>query len=197
MNEGWENYKNSVQLLLMGGNKYLGATFGSIIQLYDALQKEGQVKDFLQTHDVPSFWTQDDILFPFFMHQLQHNQIKVEALRDITNGSSGLNVKIQTHIVYATKTQQPWNRDKDIPPDFTFHHFYELYQDIIMCVGVTIGEKQVENRGIFRNPLSVVEQTYRGIAMNLHQFTCECVYFPELTMFATYGTYFYAILVPF
>jgi hypothetical protein len=65
-----------------------------------------------------------------------------------------------------------------------FSRYVDKYGDLIMSVGVTISDV-VENRGIFRNPLSVIEGGYAGIAMMTHSFTCMAVEnnWPEVKTF--------------
>jgi hypothetical protein len=54
--------------------------------------------------------------------------------------------------------------------------YMEQYSNILMCVGSDLsGESHYHNRGIFRNPCNVLENTYKGIAMLLHGFSAAVV----------------------
>lgn len=112
---------------------------------------------------------------------------KYHELISITHASSGMNVRKQSHVVYATKTPVIEKFQDRHSKKFGFPRFYEKYQDIIMSVGVNINVEDgtVENRGIFRNPLSIIWNDYRGIAMLLHDFTCQtiCQFFQSVHTF--------------
>lgn len=179
MHPQWESYQQSAQLLLMGGNKCLGGTFGSLQEIYDAIQKDGSPNAFLSTRNIPDFWQGDafgTLCEQFQKIDLTPGSSKREELRDVTNASSGLNVRSQTHIVYATtRPVEGPIFPRTSTKSFGWTRFLEMYGDIVMSVGVTIYDTYVENRGIFRNPLSIIANNYRNIAMDLHRFTCECV----------------------
>lgn len=187
MHSRWEVYVNSANTLLSGGNDFIG-TWGGILDLY----KHTTINDFLATRTYPSFWTEDTKLFEHILTQIrkcdfEKTSNKYKELLSITHASSGMNVRSQTHVVYASKCPVtiPFHlRESHKPRGFA--HYYDLYQDIIMSVGVTINEEVVENRGIFRNPLSIISNDHRGIAMFLHTFTCRMVhqYFPQVSIFS-------------
>lgn len=90
----------------------------------------------------------------------------------------------KTYIVYASKT-----------PDFLITNvpigevtssiktFMTNYSDLIMTVGADFSsESTVVNRGMSRNPLSVIDNTYKGIAMTMHGFVASVAktYFPHM-----------------
>lgn len=60
--------------------------------------------------------------------------------------------------------------DKINPQDYEAYR--DAYGDLIMSVGVNLSrpDNVYENRGIFRNPLSTLDQTHKGISMLLHGF---------------------------
>ena len=201
MHPKFGQYKDSAQLLLSGGNKFVGGTFGSIQELYDAhWHKPGGIEAFLDTRTVPGFWgKKSSTTLQFFAEigaaDFRPDSSKTAELKDVTNAASGMNVHSQTHIAYATKTaptgpyfEQPLStiiKDDGDELVSAFELFHAKYDNIIMSVGVTVGEFHVENRGIFRNPLSVVKNDNRRIAMQLHRFTCECVskHWPDVEIF--------------
>ncbi len=63
--------------------------------------------------------------------------------------------------------------------------FMRSYGNIIMTCGCKINGDRVENRGIFRNPFNVLDNTHKNISMNLHQFVCRVTqqHFPEVKVF--------------
>lgn len=80
------------------------------------------------------------------------------------------------YVIYATKTPDfaintipllPKNQET-----LTLKEFNEWYQDLLICVGCHFtSPKIIHNRGIFRNPSSVVDDTHKGISMLLHAFS--------------------------
>jgi len=60
--------------------------------------------------------------------------------------------------------------------------FIHYYSDLIMSVGSDFSSSDhYHNRGIFRNPLSVIDNKHKGISMILHGFTAAVAqkFFPE------------------
>lgn len=58
--------------------------------------------------------------------------------------------------------------------NLTLQEFYDHYKDIVMTVWVTRrgdGTVAYENRGIFRNPFSILFDEYKGLAIMIHAFT--------------------------
>ncbi len=174
----WEVYVNFANILLSGGNQFIG-TNGGLLELYN--EKVSNLNTFLATRSFPHFWNQDKKLFDQIYSALKNQNFqkgsnKYKELLSITHASSGMNVRRQTHVVYASKypIKKPFHK-RESEKEFGLAYFYDLYQDIIMSVGVTINEEtgMVENRGIFRNPLSIITNDYRGISILLHGFTCE------------------------
>lgn len=96
-----------------------------------------------------------------------------------------MNVEKQTHVVYVSKVPVA-SRVNFLTQSqsFDFGSTVEMYGNLVMSVGVTIRDV-VENRGIFRNPLSIIEGGHGSLAMMLHSFTCLVVkdVFPEVTTF--------------
>ena len=91
----------------------------------------------------------------------------------------------QRYVVYVTQT-----------PDFSIlskkpyvygeilslKEYITQYRELLMCVGSDFSGIEVfRNRGIFRNPISVIDHTYKGISMVLHAFSGAVAkkYFPE------------------
>lgn len=81
------------------------------------------------------------------------------------------------YVVYASR--KPINGRfpfaKDIPSSISLTQYYSFYQDILMSVG-SENEKSTnkyENRGIFKNPISFIEDgdKYPGLSLKLHGFS--------------------------
>jgi hypothetical protein len=179
-----ESYRTSVQLLCMGGNKCLGGCFGTISQLWTAVNEPGGMVKFFKMHPgARNMWGDIETKqFQLFCTQLQTQDFSLSSNKrrqwiDIFNASSGMNVHSQSHIVYASKRPltTPFFPGPTVNHGSFFTAFCEQYADLVMCVGVTVYDSYVENRGGVRTPLSVVANDYRSIAMDLHRFTCECV----------------------
>jgi hypothetical protein len=176
----WELYVNSAMSLLSGGNQFIG-TCGGILDIYNKLKEEkSSLKDFLTTRTFPNFWTSDMKIFKQICYDISKCNFnkgtpKYKEMLSINHASSGMNTRSQKYVVYATKypIKVPFGSRKSEKEGFA--HFHDLYEDIIMSVGVTIDYDSgiVENRGIFRNPLSIIHNDYRNISMLLHRFTCK------------------------
>lgn len=102
---------------------------------------------------------------------------KKDNLRVLARNSSG-SANMDTipegttkYIVYATK--KPGFRIQDIPlkDRLSLGEFRAYYNNLVMCVGSNFKElTSFEDRGIFRNPFSVIANDYKGIAMIMHGF---------------------------
>lgn len=150
------------------------------------------MNEFLASRNFPHFWNQDKVIFSEFCELLKKCDLtedsnKYNELISITHASSGMNIKQQTHVVYATNSPVLTRFENRKSEKKGFPKFYEMYQDIVMSVGVNIREKDetVENRGIFRNPISIVNNDFRNISMLLHEFTCQviCEFFSSVRCF--------------
>lgn len=90
------------------------------------------------------------------------------------------------YIVSASKTPDFQIQSLPIPKksDWTVKAFIELYKGLLMSVGSDLSfPRTYENRSIFRNPYSVIENTFKGLAMGLHGFTGAVAqqFFPKIT----------------
>lgn len=182
----WELYKNIAACLVSGGVG--GYTSGSLVELGSRVNDIGGLKAFLAKQKYPNYWTSDRSIFERLCVNLQERNIvfdspKAKELSAIPHASNGLNVDYQTHMVYVSKLPVT-SRINFTSNSWDFSGYVEKYGDLIMTVGVTISNF-VENRGIFRNPLSVVEGGYAGISMMTHSFTCMAVEnnWPEVKTF--------------
>lgn len=182
----WEFYKNSASMLVNGGCSDI--TVGSFVELGSRAKDITGLREFLTTRTRPNYWTSDQPKFEQLCVKLQERNIlanspKAKELSDIPHASNGINVDKQTHMVYVSKLPIT-GRIEFMANSGGFGGYVEKYGDLIMSVGVSINDI-VENRGIFRNPLSVVEGGNAGIAMMAHSFTCMVIEnsWPEVKMF--------------
>lgn len=186
--EKWDRYRNLAILLAQGAMH--DCTIGSISEIGARLDDEAALNEFLATRKFPDFWTSDQKRFEQLLGKLRDRKIalgspKAEELKVIHHASNGMNVEKQTHVAYVSKVPVA-DRVNFVSQtkSFDFGRTVEMYGDLIMSVGVTIKDV-VENRGIFRNPLSIIDGGYGSLAMMLHSFTCLVVKeaFPEVTTF--------------
>lgn len=186
----WIRYRNKASFMVNGGDFF--KEIGSLVNLGSRINNEIILKEFLALYSHSDFWTCDSERFEKLSIKLRERNItvgspKAKELSTIPHASNGINVSLQTHMVYASKS--PIIGRVNFTPsetcnDFSFGGYADQYEDLIMSVGVTI-ENFVENRGIFRNPLSVIDGGYGGIAMMIHSFTCMVVqdYYPSVKTF--------------
>lgn len=182
----WDSYRNMASLLVYGG--VYDITIGSLTELGSRINNEIALKEFLATRKRPDFWTSDPQRFENLCANLRERKIVADSPRArellaIPHASNGMNVEKQTHVVYVSKTPVT-GRVNFTEKSGGFGGCVERYGDLIMSVGVTINDT-VENRGIFRNPLSVIEGGCGAISMMTHSFTCLVVEknYPEVESF--------------
>lgn len=116
---------------------------------------------------------------------------KRSALLEVYGGSSNFFLirDNQHYVVFASKTRDfsthfPDERKNAEPPDefITLKEYIRRYDDLLMCVGSWFtSDDHYHNRGIFRNPMSMIQNSHKGIAMLLHSFSGSVVqkFFPE------------------
>ncbi len=182
----WNYYKNSASTLVWGG--YCDTTFGSLSEIGSRINDEIGLMQFLNARTVSSYWTSNQSHFENLKSNLKKRTVTADSskgkeLSAIPHASNGMNVNKQTHVVYVSKTPVA-SRVNFESKSKGFGGYVEKYGNLIMSVGVTVNEV-VENRGIFRNPLSVVEGGFGGISMMTHSFTCMAVEdnWPEVDTF--------------
>lgn len=180
----WDAYKEEINRVCKGFDKD-STTIGSLRDVLLLIDDEKSLDNFLKKNTYPNYWTLDVKRFNKLRINFKKLTPKQEKeLCTIPHASRGLNINNQTHMVYASKT--PIIRSSDfISNQYNcFGEYVDCYKNIVMSVGVTINDI-VENRGIFRNPLSVIKGGYGGISMMLHSFTCMVVkdYYPSIKTF--------------
>lgn len=184
--EKWELYKNTASFLVNGES--CGTSIGSFVELGTRVKDITELREFLTTRTLPDFWTADSEKFEELCIKLRERNITIDSpkakeLSTIPHASNGVNVNKQTHMVYVSKSPVVGRIDF-VAKSKGFGGYIEEYGDLILSVGATINDI-VENRGIFKNPLYVVEGGYTGIAMMAHSFTCMAIEnnWPEVTTF--------------
>ena len=106
---------------------------------------------------------------------------KYLALASVSRGAMARGFFKGDYVVYATKHgTHPMLPETASEPD-NIEKFEQDYNHILMSVNSECVPKEVfwgimnkesyTNRGIFRNPLSIIEGKYRGLAMLLHGFS--------------------------
>lgn len=186
----WELYKTSTSSLIYGES--VETTIGSFVEIGSRVNDMAKLKEFLATREHPNYWTSDPTEFEELCRKLRERNITIESskakeLSTIPVASNGVNIHKQTHMVYVSKVPVVSRINFVAHSKKGFGRYVEKYGNLILSVGVTIDRinKKVENRGIFKNPLIIIEGGYTGIAMMAHSFTCLAVEhnFPEVTTF--------------
>lgn len=184
--EKWDCYRNTSILLVLGG--LCDFTIGSFAEIGSHLHDEQALKAFLATRKMPDFWTSNPQKFEELCRKVRTRKIALGTPRGIElsvipQASYGMKIETQTHIAYASKI--PVTGRINLRTQYShYQDIAEMYGDLIMSVGVKITDV-VENRGIFRNPLSIVEGGFGSLAIMMHRFTCLVVKdnFPAVTTF--------------
>lgn len=176
----WNSYKQYAQLLVNGEDYF--TSIGSFTEIGSLINDAVELKKFFETKSYPEFWTYDKARFEELSAKLKERKItvgstKARELMTIPHASNGMNVSSQTHVVYISKIPVTGIANFDMSPEsdqFCFGNYVDRYDNLVMSVGTKIDDI-VENRGIFRNPWSVVQGGCGGIAMMAHSFTCMVV----------------------
>jgi hypothetical protein len=162
----WDFYRNETVSLVNGGD-YFGS-IGSLIVLISAVKKD-KMEEFLQRYPDSHYWTHDLSL----LDVMNRSVFNEDQIKTIPRASSGMNTVSQTHVVYASKSIVTGRLSFPASTRKGFARYVERYTDIIMTVGVRMGDTTCENRGIFRNPWNIIQGGYKNISMMLHSFVCE------------------------
>lgn len=172
----WKAYRNAANLMIRG------AGGGRLIEIASKVNDLEELNTFLNTQKNSQFWTSDNEIFDNLCRNLKKRPISQDDSRGISTIfiATAIDINNQTHMVYASKTPITGHRRftcTESTHTERFRNYVNDFGNIIMSVGVEINREYpvVENRGIFRNPLSIVEGGYGGISMMLHSFTCMAV----------------------
>ncbi len=106
----------------------------------------------------------------------------INALKGLHMGVRGFSTRTDgnNYVIYASKKpvkgKYPFpNLPKDLTLPMTLKQHYHSFGDILMSVGseYIAGSASYENRGIFKNPISFIEDgsKYPGLSMKLHGFS--------------------------
>lgn len=110
------------------------------------------------------------------------NSSKYQALAEIPRAVYARNFLEGDYVVYAVKHGVQISLPETTPSSDSKDKFEQDYGSILMSVnadctpkttmsGYIINEKSYANRGIFRNPISIIEGKHKGLAMLLHGFS--------------------------
>lgn len=190
-NEDWTRYRDNVSYLLAEG--FVGTPLkGSLIKLAQSVDDQDKLNQFFQLDGASKFWTQAPEKFDALKQKMLQRKIvsgssTEMAIKGVKQGINGFAPEIQTHVIYASKSPVLGEAKIQYGTYNGFDSYMDLYGDILMSVGSTVtycteesgvlfwkksyNVGRVENRGIYRNPISIVEGGYGGLAMMLHSFT--------------------------
>lgn len=173
----WRDYSTSAEKLCSG-------ILGRMVRFLDDENKLNDLRQYTGLSEEEF----KDLTIQFRKRGL-HSQGKLaKAFRDLKGGIVGFMIEPNlrgpfapaTYVAYISKT--PITGPLSIPQTKSnLKLFKEQYQDILMSVGVRLDSSRplFKNRGIFRNPFSVIEGGYSNISTQLHAFTGkvmqECV----------------------
>jgi len=155
----WEQYRTNVVFLCCGGD-----AFKSIVPISKVVS--------LILEDLPindNYWTDDMEIFEILKANILKNKPSVKQLETLSRAASGMNVKRQEYIGYYS-TNQVYERTKSLR---TFGGFVRRYGHILISVGSTNTGNTIENRGVFRNPWSIIASQGRGLSLSLHAKICK------------------------
>lgn len=152
---------------------------GILRRMVRFLDDENKLKD-LQPHSGLSEEEFKNLTSQFRTRGLHPQGKLAEAISDIPGGIVGFMIEPNlsgpfapaTYVAYISK--KPITGPLSLPKtESNLKIFKEKYKDILMSVGVRLDDSKplFENRGIFRNPFSVIEGGYSNIATQLHAFT--------------------------
>jgi len=124
---------------------------------------------------------------------LKENRPRIRGISNVHAGATHLNLNTDGdhYVVYASKTPDFRMPKADKPgassEPMTYHEYTRLYSDLLICVGIHsvhkdyVEDDSVHSKGMFRNPTSCIEKTYKSIAMVLRGFSGAVVkkYFPD------------------
>lgn len=175
--EVWRDYSNAAYSLCDGILRGMVRFLDDESKLKNLQQDSGLSKEEFK-----------DLAIQFRKRGLHPQGKLAEAISDIPGGIVGFMIESSLSGVFAPATyvayisKMPITGPLSLPKtESNLKIFKEKYKNILMSVGVRLDSSRpfFENRGIFRNPISVIEGGYSNIATQLHAFTGkvmkECV----------------------
>ena len=116
------------------------------------------------------------------------NRGRIQSIHNTHAGATHLllSTEVQCFVIYASKTADfriP-QLSGIVPPSrpLTYKEYVNLYSDLLLCVGVDFPDLPwAHSKGMFRNPHSSIEKTYKYLSMVLRGFSGAVLqkYFPE------------------
>ena len=154
----WEQYRTKVTFLSSSGD-----AFKSIIPISKVVSL---ILEGLPIND--PYWTDDVEIFEVLKINILKNKPSIKQLETLNRAASGMNVRKQTYIGYYS-TDQIYQATKSLR---TFGDFVRRYGHILISVGTTATDI-IENRGVFRNPWSIITTQGTGLSLSLHAKICK------------------------
>jgi|GEM_PF-3856219 len=173
--EIWSDYSQAAYDLCMPN--------GILSRMVRFLDDENKLKD-LQQRSGLSEEEFKSLTSQFRTRGLYRKGKLAKAISDILGGIFGFAITPNLSGAAASATYVAYISKKSITGPLSLPKiesnlkiFKEKYKDILMSVGVRLDDSKplFENRGIFRNPFSVIEGGYSNIATQLHAFTGKVI----------------------
>ena len=190
----WENYLSALRTYGVSGN----ASRGTLNYLTIFANPEKRKTLDLSDQGLLKITGMTSEELNQYMDMLASKQSYEKKMRNdfknIEGGEAGFNISVSTpqnpyFVVYASK--KPVIGRYTAPQVNNLKEYMASYGDIIMTVGSWLTENKdfYQNRGIFRNPLSVVEGTYKNISLQLHGFSAAVMekFYPERKLFIVHA----------
>ncbi len=168
----WQQYSNSCYQLTADsrGWLYCLGTFHNDPDKLTNMRSSPRFSDM----DAPSF---DALVANLQVKGIIPDGNKWKTFNAIRAGLAGFSPELCTYVAYISTKPITESLSLLATPPSTFNEVQQNYKHIIMSVGVTLAQDLplFENRGIFRNPLSLLEGGHSNIATLLHTFTAKAL----------------------
>jgi len=182
----WDKYKDI--------SKRLTDRDRGIMSVWSRLKGKRTSYDLIK--DVTGFTEDEYVKFMDKLDEVVRNSKSVEcmpgaflpsvacALLGVPAGVVGFQISDDgnNYVVYASKktVMGRYAFPKDMPAFISLKKYYDYFKDIIMIVRSEFkpGDISYNNRGIFKNPISFIEDgdKYPGLSMKLHGFSAAAIH---------------------
>lgn len=171
--DNWDKYKNCTQRLT--------ANSRGILAVWPSIIPEIREVPFGDLKQVTGFTDESELLdFLDKLEKVVHeNKNVIVALQKIPTGLAGFYIEDDGnfYVVYASKKPVTgrFPFPDNLPSSLPLKKYYEYFGDLLMVVRSQIkpDEDSYGNRGIFKNPISFIEDgnKYPGLSLKLHGFS--------------------------
>lgn len=144
---------------------------------YEKIEGKSRPIDFIRES---SGYSEEELLA--FVNRMGKNgfhskNIDRTDLHGTIDGAACLSTSIGSFFVYACKDPHFSIQNTQLSnEEVTLKKFISQYANILACVGSTYSDECSTSRGIFRNPVTAIENTYKGIAIVLLGFSGDVAY---------------------